>query len=340
MTAAPSRALPVRRLLIVKAVDVVERPIEWVWRYRILRRALNLIEGHPEAGKSASAIDLLARLSRGAPLPDGEPCEPQRISILGAEDELESVVRPRLRVAGADLSLIHFITGALSAGCAVKDRITLPADRGLLAEAMQDRDLLYVDKSVNDLAAHGVRPGDDMAFRELLGALGDLASETGCTVVATRHGRKGGSREPLEFGSGTMGGTAKARSVIGVYRDPSDPERRLFARVKCNVAPAAPTLAFRCASDGRDAPLCVEWLGAAPARSPQPPPSRTRPWCGFNRATAPRRPPSPWPSRAHSGSGGAPAPRWLERSSGLRPGGLGRLSPPPSTLGATYGPNT
>ena len=37
--------------------------------------------------------------------------------------------------------------------------------------------------------------------------------------------------------------------------------RRLLARVKCNLAPAVPTLAARFTSAGPDAPLQVEWLG-------------------------------------------------------------------------------
>jgi hypothetical protein len=61
-----------------------------------------------------------------------------------------------------------------------------------------------------------------------------------------------------------MGIVAKARSVFGVYRDPQDTDRRLFARVKLNIAAEASTLACRFTSDGPDQPLRVEWLGEDP----------------------------------------------------------------------------
>lgn len=259
----PSRGA-VRQLVGVNANDITERPVDWEWRHRFVRAALNLVEGHPESGKTGILLDLVARLSAGAEQPDGARYPPRRVLIVGPEDALESVVRPRLRIAGADLSRIRLITGALSAGCDLPDRIVLPADLPLLGRELENFDLLYVDSSINDFADRGVRPGDDMAIRALLGGLHELARATGKTVIATRHGRKGGSRDPLEFGSGTMGVVAKARSVIGVYRDPRDADRRLFARVKCNLAPSVPTLACRFDSDTPDSPLRVEWLGEDP----------------------------------------------------------------------------
>jgi hypothetical protein len=251
----------VRHLLTVEAANINERPVEWEWERRVVRGALNLTEGHPESGKTGIWVNIIARWSCGGLLPDGASYPQRRILILGAEDALESVIRPRLRVAGADLNNIRFIVGALSPGNDLPDRIILPDDLPLLRDELAESDILYVDSSMNDFSRRGVRPGDDMAIRELLGGLHELARATDKTVIATRHGRKGGSRDPLEFGSGTMGIVAKARAIFGVYRDPADPDRRLFARVKCNLAPSVPTLACRFTSDTPDSPLRVEWLG-------------------------------------------------------------------------------
>jgi hypothetical protein len=159
---------------------------------------------------------------------------------------------------------VRFITGALS-GAGRPDRVILPADLPLLETAMADRELLYLDSSLNDFAERGIRQGDDIAIRELLGGLGDLALRLNLPVLASRHNRKGGSRDPLEYGSGTVGTVAKSRSVLGVYRDPKDPEVRLFAKVKCNLAPGrVATLRARFTSDTEDAPLRVDWLGTDP----------------------------------------------------------------------------
>jgi hypothetical protein len=66
---------PTRSLVGVEAAAVVERPVERVWRHRLLRGALNLLAGQPEAGKSSIALDLIARLTQGATLPDGAPSD-------------------------------------------------------------------------------------------------------------------------------------------------------------------------------------------------------------------------------------------------------------------------
>lgn len=254
---------PPRRLVIVEARDIVERAIQWTWPGRLVRGALNLLEGPPEVGKTASVCDCLARFSAGADLPDGTPTTAQCITILGAEDGLEKTWRPRLRIAGADMGNVRFITGVLSAKCTTADRLVLPADLPMLHQEMTKRDLLYVDGSINDFARAGLRTGDDVAFRELLGGLHAIARQTNTTVWSSRHLKKGRGLDPMEAGSGTMGIMAKARSVFAVYRDPLDPERRLFCRIKCNLAAPVPTLAFRVQTEPGQ-PLQVIWLGEDP----------------------------------------------------------------------------
>jgi hypothetical protein len=256
-----------RRLKTTEAVNVTEKPIVWTWRHRLLRGAVNLLEGEPEAGKSSIMYDLLARLSRGDDLPDGAACEPHRVLIVGAEDALECVVLPRLKAADANLGNIRFATGAFDPDLNHSQRIVLPDDLPLLAIAGGDRDILFVDSSINDLAERTIRPGDDIRMRELLGALGDLAQQLNITVIATRHARKGGSRNPLEYGSGTMGVAAKARVILAVLRDPKDRATRLFARSKCNVAPKVATLRCVFAPSNSlvpDSPLVVSWHGEDP----------------------------------------------------------------------------
>jgi hypothetical protein len=83
--------------------------VEWLWAGRIPRGKLTIIDGDPGLGKSVLTVDLAARVSRGYPMPDGEPGEdrePAGVLILSAEDGLEDTIVPRLVAAGADLSRI------------------------------------------------------------------------------------------------------------------------------------------------------------------------------------------------------------------------------------------
>src|SRR6266851_2971574 len=58
------------------------KAIEWLWKDRIPLGKLTVIEGPPGVGKSMMVLDLVARLTRDAPWPDG----------------------PKSRVAGAGLN--------------------------------------------------------------------------------------------------------------------------------------------------------------------------------------------------------------------------------------------
>lgn len=250
-----------RHLVLVEATDVVEVPVEWAWRHRIVGGALNLVEGRPEAGKTTIVLDLLARVSSGSPLPDGCPTSEGRVLIVGSEDAVESVVRPRLRVAGAKLENIRFVRGVVSTDADVPGQLKLPRDLQLLADAMADRTWLYIDGSVYDYAERGIRPGDDIAFRDILGGVHELARQGRATALVPRHLKKGIGVDALEAGAGTMGMIAKPRSTLAVYRDPQDPDIRLVCRVKCNLGPTVPTLRCRFTADEDDSPLRVEWLG-------------------------------------------------------------------------------
>jgi len=53
--------------------------IEWLWRARLAKGAIMLVEGGPERGKSTILADLAARVSRGESFPgDTEARDPAR----------------------------------------------------------------------------------------------------------------------------------------------------------------------------------------------------------------------------------------------------------------------
>src|SRR4051794_8101484 len=70
--------------------QVAARPVEWLWHPYLARGKLAVLDGDPGTGKSFLTVDLAARLSRGGPLPDGQPLpRPHNTLLLNAEDSLE-----------------------------------------------------------------------------------------------------------------------------------------------------------------------------------------------------------------------------------------------------------
>jgi putative DNA primase/helicase len=56
--------------------EVEAEPVDWLWAGRIARGKLTLIAGDPGMGKSQIALDIVARISKGARSPDGNTTPP------------------------------------------------------------------------------------------------------------------------------------------------------------------------------------------------------------------------------------------------------------------------
>ena len=96
---------------LVQAEDVVVRKLDWLWAGRLLRRAVAILEGPPEKGKSTTLADLAARESRGHAFPgEVKGREAGCVVMLAAEDDIEVTVKPRLMAAGADLTRIYILS--------------------------------------------------------------------------------------------------------------------------------------------------------------------------------------------------------------------------------------
>jgi hypothetical protein len=81
---------------------VEAEPVDWLWAGRIARGKLTLIAGDPGMGKSQIALDVVARISKGARSPDGNTTptgSALSAPVLTAEDAAKDTVRPRLEAA-------------------------------------------------------------------------------------------------------------------------------------------------------------------------------------------------------------------------------------------------
>ena len=247
--------------VLVNLASVQRERVDWLWPGRLARGKLHLLDGDPGLGKSTTALDLAARLSRGATMPDGSPANgPDGVVILSAEDGVADTIRPRLEAAGADLARIVALTAIVDAD---GERMPgLPVDLAALEAGIRkvDAALVIIDPLMaylpSDVNAHR-----DQDVRRALAPLSALAERTRAAIVAIRHLNKSAGGHALYRGGGSIGIIGAARVGLLVARDPDDDERHVVAVTKSNLAAEPPSLAFRLVEDAEIGVARVEWLG-------------------------------------------------------------------------------
>ncbi len=80
--------------------------IEWLWQGRIPLGKITILDGDPGMGKSLIAMNIVACVTTGQPMPDGTPGIQGGCIIIAPEDSAEDTIKPRLEAAGADPSQV------------------------------------------------------------------------------------------------------------------------------------------------------------------------------------------------------------------------------------------
>jgi hypothetical protein len=228
----------------VRLSDVAPEPLRWLWPGRIPAGKITLLDGDPGLGKSTLLCELAARISRGEPLPgdDSAPATPRGVLLFSAEDDVFDTIRPRIDAAGGDPRRIAAFI-AVSDGTDTGRPFALPRDLPILEAIVQRLDAALV---VIDPLVAFLRPAtSEQHVRHALGALKASAERTGAAIVIVRHLNKSGGANPLYRGLGSIGIIAAARSGLLLAPDPDDPERRILAPSKGNLARPVASLAFR-----------------------------------------------------------------------------------------------
>jgi hypothetical protein len=183
---------------------------------------------------------------------------------MSAEDDPYDTIRPRIDAAGGDPHrIVSFI--AVPDGSETGRPFALPRDLPLLEAivAKVDAALVVFDPLVAFLRP-GVSATSEQHVRHALGALKAAAERSGAAIVAVRHFNKSAGANPLYRGLGSIGIIAAARSGLVLAPDPADPERRILAVGKGNLARPAPSLAFRLEEVPGTAVARLVWEGESP----------------------------------------------------------------------------
>ena len=226
------------------AADVEPKEVKWLWYPYIPFGKVTLIQGDSGDGKSTFALNIAALLTRGDTLPfTGVSHEPMRVIYLNAEDDADDTVVPRFMKANGERSRLYFISEE-------KQRLNFSDDR--IREAIVstgarvcilDPLASYLGADVSMNLANEVRP----RFESLI----EVARETGCAIIIVIHMNKaeGMNAKNRASGSGDIVAAARSVVVIGKPRDEEEPDHRVMAHSKSNLAPLGSSILFS-VSDG------------------------------------------------------------------------------------------
>lgn len=221
---------------------VRERQLEWLLPGRIIQGCLTVLEGETSVGKSTFLAALAAAVTTGREWAGRPKGRPESVLWLYAEEDYASMIRPRLKSAGADESRI--LTPGLDEAGAEK-RLYLPASLPLVRQAILERGVKLV--IVEPLSSH-VGPTCDLnqvnQSRAALDPINRMGLELGATIIVTRGLRKDRTGPRLNHGQGSLAIGDTARCVLVIDRPDLATTRRVLRVVKCGSAGHTPPLEY------------------------------------------------------------------------------------------------
>jgi hypothetical protein len=251
------------RLVTRTLAEVEERVVQWLWRNWIALGELSILDGDGGFNKSTALIEIGARVTRGLPMPHsaGPPVGPAGVVFISGEDAPESTLRPRARVAGADLARFHIIDHVEQPDGTTR-LLQLPDDIDMIEElALRRGAKLIVIDPVMGFLSDRVNSNSDASSRTVLSRLVRLAQRTGAAVVMVRHFNKDGDKKAMYRGGGSVAWTMTSRSAMVVGAHPDNADVRVLAMGKCNLGPKPRSITYTVEQVGEqaDAPIRVRW---------------------------------------------------------------------------------
>jgi AAA domain len=186
--------------------DVEKHPVSWAMTDYIARGVVTSINGPRNSGKTLCASWLAAAMSR-----DKDGAQPLRVWFNSQEDDLGSVLRPRLEAAGANLAKQVRLTG---------EHWKLPADLGRIKDELTQHregdkpdDVLILDSVQQHISSPNSLPIAGAAMKGLV----QIALEFNIAVILIGHTRKGkgASVESTIAGAAVLQNMAKAIYLFG-----------------------------------------------------------------------------------------------------------------------------
>jgi hypothetical protein len=233
------------------ASSIKPRDTQWCWWPRLPGGHLTIVAGRGGSGKGLFAVDLTARITRGALWPcSKEIAPPGNVFFVETEDDFAETMMPRLIAAGADtdrVSLLH-------------PREFFSAPPTYITE--NDVGLIVLSPLVSCL--EGIEDTNkELDVRDRLDDLMERYKGTGVAVLGLMHLNKKPELAAVEriLGSGAFANYS--RSVLFMMGEENGDSKRLVHE-KHNLSVKADDLTFipKPTRGARDQYVKIEWAAA------------------------------------------------------------------------------
>lgn len=232
---------PEYKFLSRSMAEVDLENLDWIWYPYLARGEVTILEGDPGLGKSYLAQMVSAAVCDGVRLPSVKPrpMTAARVAYFDIENAAGAVTKKRLLDNGCK-NLHHFFQE--------QEPFTIDDDATLekvYAAIERLRPTLVVFDTLNTYMG-STDTSSTGTTQQVFKRFGDVARRFGCCVLVLRHLTKSSRGvQALYRGQGSIAFAGFARVVMTVGVDPEEPDNRVLAVTKINVARTPKSLTYQ-----------------------------------------------------------------------------------------------
>lgn len=238
MAALDGGITPLRTGRVTTLVNVKDELLSWVWEQYLAVGEFTMADGEKGQGKTFSFYDVIARLSRGDPMPgQSEAIVPPCNSIIFTYEGM-AAIKPRLLAAEADLSrvFVPVLDRPRKRGDrpddAMEDPLALPYGAEEIGRMIKEAGAsLAMFDPIADFLSAEVQTHNDASVRLALRPLGIQLAKTGCSGLGIRHMNKSKDSDARFRGTGSSAFQNRARVhlIVGELPEQTEDGERQFA---------------------------------------------------------------------------------------------------------------
>jgi hypothetical protein len=220
------------RFTVRTFADIQPRTSTWLLPGVLPDDDLTVFIGEEGIGKGLFSADVIARVTRAG----------HNVLIIATEDHFETVLRPRLDVAGADVSRCIFMVMDPDT---LQGQPHLPHDVPEVEAVINEYGvrLVYIDPWVSSVSG-GLRLRDTQEARRAIDPLVSMARRTHCSVLAVAHPNRGEGDLRARVGLSAVLRQA-ARLLLFAIEPPDDDTKLIIGIEKANETARAPASVYR-----------------------------------------------------------------------------------------------
>lgn len=215
------------------ASSIKPRKPTWIWEGMIPRAMMSLWSGDPMSGKTFAAMDIVARVTTGRPMPDGTAgIGPLGALVVSYDDARAETLLPRLIGAGADLAKVVVLDG--NVGGRGESRRVFADDIEAMIVRAQDhlaRERTRLGLILLDPMSALLAGSDSNMASAVYGKLGNLVGycqQEDVAALILAHTGKTERGKAINATTGSQAQAGAARAMALVVRDDVNDERLIL----------------------------------------------------------------------------------------------------------------